>query len=645
MRINILSKFPPYFSFFIGFVAVQLIVFLCYRIIHAVYNHNSLEIVSGELMYSALLRGAQFDVSVISYVNAILFLVLCIASFVPLSNKLIHIVFWLVLPFILLTQFVFTVSIPYYHQFGNHLNKQVFLWQNENEYMLGLIFANFAYWGFIIPFIISAFITIRLSKKFLSQYLKSNQRVGLSWQNMSLVFVGCLLLFLGMRGRVSFKTPLHEGIGIISNSNYINSLAINPNYTFWKNSFFESDESYSPPANIKELILQTQNNFGFVDSTLSFTRNENPDRVPQKRNIVLVIMESMCLFKMGYYGGEKTYPLFDSIVKESVFFDHFFSSGIHTFNGVFSSLTGFPSVYDEQPLIKYTKKPFNCTSTILKTNGYTTHFYTTHDKFFDNMAGFLKLNAFDEVFGDEIYNGNKNLSNLGVPDHVLFNEFIKRTNERSSQSPFFSVILTSSDHGPWKVPDDIPFKQSSKKEEQAAAQYADWSIYSFLQNAKKQNWYANTIFMFLGDNGLSLGHTYQMPLSYHHIPFVIHCPSLLQPDTVCSPSYQPDIQATTLGLVGVHYSNSTFGIDLFKKTQRPFVFFTADDKVGAITPKEEYFFTINKSLQKYFYRQYQSLNGTNLYDANKPYCDSLNHKIHCALESAKFLIRQNYYAY
>lgn len=558
---------------------------------------------------------------------------------------MIRVVFWIVLILILLSQFVYTVSVPYYHQFGNHLNKQVFLWQNENEYMLGLIFGNFAYWGFIIPFIIAAFITFRASERIYSRYLTNPTRLDLNLKNIVFALTGCALFFIGMRGRVSLKTPLHEGLAMISNSNYINSIATNPNYTFWKNSFFESEQNYTPPENIKEIVSQTQCDFGFNDESLCFTRSVKADSVVRRKNVVLVIMESMCLFKMGYYGGEKTYPLFDSIVRESVFFDHFFSSGIHTFNGVFSSLTGFPGIYDEQPLIKYTKKPLNCTSSILKQNGYSTQFFTTHDKYFDNMAGFLRLNAFDEIYGDEIYNNNENLSSLGVPDHVLFNEFIKHTNQRESKSPFFSVLLTSSDHGPWKVPDEIPFKPNAKNEEQAAAQYADWSVYTFLQNAKKQNWYSNTIFMFVGDHGLSMGHTYQMPLSYHHIPFVVHCPTALCADTIHKVSYQPDIQATTLGMLGITYTNSTFGIDLFKENEHPFVFFTADDKAGAITTNNEYFFIKNNSQQKFMYRNYEKLSETNLYNVRKAHCDSLQNKLKNALEAAKYLIRQKYYAY
>lgn len=641
MLIKFFSRFPAYLQFLIRVFLLQLFVFFLYRLHHAAYNYNPLENFTDSQLGQAFLTGLQFDTSVTGYLMCLLLVCVLIYSFS--ENKLVFkIGYYLFLIGAILSQLVFAASIPYFHQFGNHLNKQVFLWHGEPGYIFGLIFGSFSYWGFLIPLALTIYLTLKLGKKWVQIYLKTADVT--SFKKIIVFIISAFFLFVAIRGRITFKTPLHEGLSIISTSNFINSVAINPNYAFWKNSFFMRGEKYVPPADINDLIKKTQSEFGFTDPSFQFQRAVISSEKANGKNVVLVIMESMCLFKMGYYNGVKTYPLFDSLIKESVFFDHFFSSGIHTFNGVFSSLSGYPSLLDEQPLNRYTKKPFNGLGSILKANGYSTSFYTTHDKHFDNMAGFLKLNSFDNVYGDEIFSASKAINNLGVPDHVLFDEFIKRSNSSQAEMPFFSVLLTSSDHGPWDVPTDIPFKPTAAKKEDAAAQYADWALFDFMQKAKKTKWYQNTVFLFVGDHGLSMGHTYQMPISFHHIPFVIHCPQYLQPDTVSKIGYQPDIQSITLGLLKINYLNSTFGLDLLKDKAHSFVFFTADDKIGCVTNAGLYSFHLNKNQSNYLYR-YAHLESENLYPKKKQFADSLAEKVNDAFQSAKYLIRQNYYSY
>ena len=170
-------------------------------------------------------------------------------------------------------------------------------------------------------------------------------------------------------------------------------MAINPNFTFWKTVIYnKSKKPYSVPKNINEQIAFTRNYLGIKTS---FEQNINrviADSIPNKYNFVIVVMESMSVFKMGYYNGKKLTPNFDKLIKESVFFDNFFSSGIHTFNGLFSTTAGFPCILAEKSMKSYVKNPFNGLGNLLTEKGYESYFYTTHDPHFDNMEGFSKIN-------------------------------------------------------------------------------------------------------------------------------------------------------------------------------------------------------------------------------------------------------------
>jgi phosphoglycerol transferase MdoB-like AlkP superfamily enzyme len=635
---RIKSLVPAYLKFLFWCFLIQLLVFLLYRSLHFFYNRPAF----GELKNTgqAFLVGLQFDLSVLCYLCTPFFLVSSLAFLLNKNNlKLSFWFFWLSLLFVFLSQLVCAASIPYYKQFGNHLNQNAFLYAKEGKYVGALIIGDKGYWGFLLLFVVVYMTTVVFMNRLFRQFRQAPYFKYSGIQKAGILILSSALLFLGIRGRFSLKSPLHEGLALISDNNFTNSLAINPNYTFWKKAF-DGGESYHKPENIALQMKFTQKYLHVNDSVKGIERLVPAHGEFRKYNVVVLIMESLCLFKMGYYNGVKTYPLLDSINKSSVFFSRFFSSGIHTFNGIFSSLSGFPSLLNEQPLRSYTGKSFDGLASQLKKQNYRCSFYTTHDKHFDNMAGFLTMNGFDEIIDDAEISAGKAINNLGVPDHVLYEEFFQR--HAKPKVPFLAVLLSASDHGPWDVPKDIDFKPHADKKEENAAAYADWALFQFMQKAKKQSWYDSTVFVIVGDHGLSMGHTYQMPLSYHHIPCIIHCPALLQPDTVSFPAYQPDIGPTVLSVLNLPYTNSGFGQNAFEKP-REFVWFSADDKLGAVTKEDLYYFEIINSGVRKLYR-FPKLDARNLYPEKRGFADSLSENMHALFESANYLIRENQYS-
>ena len=203
------------------------------------------------------------------------------------------------------------------------------------------------------------------------------------------------------------------------------------------------------------------------------------------------------------------------------------------------------------------------------------------------------------------------------------------------------MVLTSSDHGPWKVPENISFKPTSNDQKEKASQYADWSIGEFMQQAKQQKWYGNTIFIFTGDHGVFTEHTYEMPLSFHNVPLVIHCPTLLKPDTISNPSYQADIPATVMGLLRINYVNKSFGVDVFKE-KHPYVFFSSDEEYGAMHENGLYYYKVIATGEKYL-KNGKFLEKTDYYSTKKSFGDSMEYNCKSIIETARYLIHKNYY--
>jgi phosphoglycerol transferase MdoB-like AlkP superfamily enzyme len=289
---------------------------------------------------------------------------------------------------------------------------------------------------------------------------------------------------------------------------------------------------------------------------------------------------------------------------------------------------------------EYTRRAFDGVASLLKERGYDTYFYTTHDPHFDNAQGFLTLNHFEHFTSEYDFPYGERKSSMGIPDHVLFDRLIETMNSRSANTPALSVLMTASDHGPWKIPSNIPFKPNGADEKENATLYADWAIGHLMERAKKCAWYQNTVFIFVGDHGLSMGHTYEMPLSYNHVPLVIHQPGIFRADTVSAPAYQPDIPATIMGIAGGKYVNNTFGIDILKE-RHPFVVFSADDKTGCVNDMGFYFYRTMANGESYL-RKYAQLDPVNYNTGMKGLADSMERHMTDIYETARYLVERDY---
>ena len=110
----------------------------------------------------------------------------------------------------------------------------------------------------------------------------------------------------------------------------------------------------------------------------------------------------------------------------------------------------------------------------------------------------------------------------------------------------------------------------------------------FFELASQEAWYKKTVFVILGDHGVNMGHTYDMPMSFHHTPLIFHVPGgQVSPGRITAPCGQIDVAPTLLGMLNVPWTNTTMGIDIRQRV-RPCMYFCADDRIGCIDG-EHYF--------------------------------------------------------
>jgi phosphoglycerol transferase MdoB-like AlkP superfamily enzyme len=401
------------------------------------------------------------------------------------------------------------------------------------------------------------------------------------------------LIFFGIRGRFALKSPIRWGSAFVSEYNFTNQLGLNPIYTFIHSVIDENDEKNQRLNLINEVeaINNVRNYFGITDTTnySPVVRKVFADGLPNRYNVVLVLMESMTSYNMNVLGNkENLTPILDSLYNESLSFSNFYSDGIHTFNGLYSSLFGMPSLPDKHHLkdLKH-QQPYGGLAKTLFSNGYETIFFTTHDEQFDNMGGFLAPNGFQEIISQKDYSSKQVLNTLGIPDHILFNESIVRINKlHDNRKLFFATILTSSNHGPYEVPEGINFSPRSSDIRKQVVEYSDWSVGEFLKSCSKEKWFDSTVFLFTGDHGLIL-EDMDMYLTFHRVPLIVFNPKLIKKEVKEDLGGQVDIYPTVMGILNQSYTNNSFGIDLLKE-KRKFLSFSYDNEFGTFSTYDFY---------------------------------------------------------
>lgn len=637
---------PPFVIILIKLFGFQVVAFSVFRLIfYFGMKPDVLTGVTNQQIAFAFLRGLNFDILICTYALVLPFLLLLLNDIFSKRTPffLSTIARWWVIVAYTLMALVSVADLPYFRQFNNHLNRHAFLWTDSPGFVLGLIFGTFSIYGFLILFAVQSFIIYRVVQYVFKKYAVQLSEIGAA-PRKTIVWGFVLVPFIvgGVRGRVSSKSVLHEGMTIVSDNMFLNSVALNPNYSLMKSLAERKTKHYVAPHDI-DISIAIARKFSGIKGPYerSVDREQGAGLQFKPFNVVLVCMESMDLYKMGKHKHEVLTPQLNALVKESIFFDNFFSSGIHTFNGLFSTCTGYPSLLNEHALKQYIKKPFTTLGNLLGKKGYDTYFLSTHDPHFDNMQGFFTLNGYKTFLSSVDLPFEKNISVTGVPDHEIFDLLLQTIDKRDAKQPFHAFVMTGSDHGPWVIPNDIPFQPHGNTKEKKSTQYSDWAIGEFMKKAKTRNWYSNTLFVFLGDHGHSLGESYEMPLSFHNVPFILHKPDTFKPDTIHSPAYQPDVLSTVAGALNLEFTNSSFGIDLLKETHA-FVYFTADDKIGCLNDQGYYFYELIPYNAKRL-RKYPTLDWGNYYDVKKDIADSLERSAKAMLDAAEYFINRDYF--
>lgn len=269
-------------------------------------------------------------------------------------------------------------------------------------------------------------------------------------------------------------------------------------------------------------------------------------------------------------------PFLDRLKEESLYFSHFFSNGVQTTRGLFSTFCS--TVPRQGTAVIKTRNTHNylCLPSLLGKAGYRTEMVVGLDQDLPGLKPFLQRNGIERYFGERDVPTQAERLGVGLTDGALLEMLEARLEVlQKSHGPFFLSALTSGMHHPFAVPSDhseVRMLQSEPDGYLAALRYFDLQLEQSFVRLRTRDLLNNTIVLILGDHGRhemegrtdlerQVGH-FMSPL-FIWLDDSLRQPRTFRPRSVEQIASQVDVSPTILAVNGLMPSLSPFiGRDL-----------------------------------------------------------------------------------
>ncbi|MFN8306228.1 MAG: LTA synthase family protein [Ferruginibacter sp.] len=535
---------------------------------------------------SAFIMGLRFDARVVCVIG-LLMLLLCAIPFInPFKNSRAK-TFWNILLPMLFLLMLLVLAIDYYHfdYLHQRLNATVLNYLQDAGISFSMMWQSYPLpWiglALILAFLLGRLLFSRLLARYMEQESFYKRKARLVYVLTFLVLGGFIFGKIG-------QFPLRWSDAYTLSDDFKANLALNPFQSFLSTLSFRN-ASYD--------IQKVKAGYPLMASALGLSRPDsnalNFERIipasgvnGNRPNVVLVICESFSAYKSSMYNNPlNTTPYFAELCRNGIFFDRCFTPAYGTARGVWATITGIPDV--ESPKTASRNPNAVDQHTIINSfEGYNNFYFLGGSATWANIRGVLTNNIRNlKLYEQDDYNARK-IDVWGISDKNLFLEANKVL--RQQTSPFFAIIQTADNHRPYTIPaeDRDQFKLRSfsadslkrfgfeSNEEMNAFRYTDFGYEQFMEAAKKEKYFDNTLFVFIGDHGIRYNGTLEyfpkswteQGLTCEHVPLLFYAPKLLQPKRISDVCSQVDVLPTIAALAGTGYRNNSLGRNLVDTT-------------------------------------------------------------------------------
>ncbi len=305
------------------------------------------------------------------------------------------------------------------------------------------------------------------------------------------------------------------------------------------------------------------------DDPFSLQRKIAGDPAKPRLNVVLMLEESFgsefwgCL--TGKKGKSSLTPNLDRLANErGLLFDHLLADGNRTIRGLEAVLASFPPLPGDSIVARTRTHEVETIAQVLKRDGYRTTFIYPGSGLFDGVGKFASENGYENFLEQKDFANPVHKSTWGVCNEDLYDRALAeaRTAHATGQ-PFFITTLSISNHQPFTYPEGRIPEPPNLRSRKNAVKYVDYAFGRFFEQAKKEPFWQNTIFIVVADHGARVYGSQTIPINSYQIPCLIVGPAVVhEAKRNDTPGCQLDVAPTILGLIGRPYETVFFGHDL-----------------------------------------------------------------------------------
>jgi arylsulfatase A-like enzyme len=291
----------------------------------------------------------------------------------------------------------------------------------------------------------------------------------------------------------------------------------------------------------------------------------------EKRNVVLIHLESTRAQSATPYNQDlETMPFLDELSRSSLLIERAYTVVPNTLKASVAVNCGIEPLFRPAIEAKPGGIPVRGLADLLKEQGYSTVFFQSSTKNFENFGDLVRRLGYGEYYPLETMDteGFEQSNYFGYEDDIMLGPSEEWLKEYKGK-PFVAKYLTGTGHHEYLPPKRYGLKYFSEDDRLNrylnCLRYQDFFLKNLLDQYKKLGLYEETIFVIYGDHGEGFGehgryvhedNPYEESLK---VPLLIHDPRRFHNgERVEGPSNLTDILPTVLDLLGYEVRNGEY---------------------------------------------------------------------------------------
>lgn len=564
------------------FFLFWMVYFFVDRLIFLLYFTDKLTGTNFTEIANVFLYSLRIDASMAAYISVIPLLIYLIHWYLPdltISQKIPQVfVKVLIVLFSLISIFNFNI----YREWGSKINFKAldFAFTAPNEAIASS--SSSPIFSSLIIFFVLVIISFYLASRIIDYQLPKIKVAIWKKSIAGLFFIALTFLTIRSGWQVS---PINQSMAYFSSKPFLNHAAINTQWNLM-HDILKNKNGNNNPYNYYPKTEAAQ-----IVKELFIKPNTEPLKVltTDHPNIVFIIMESFTADIIESLGGEKgVAPNMEKLINRGLFFNNIYAAGARTDKGIVAALSGFPAQAIRSIMGQNDKQEkLPALSQSLAAKGYKTSLYYGGESEFFNLKSYVLSHAYQKLVDEHAFSSEDMNSKWGTYDGKVFQKNIEDL--KNTSEPFFSTVITLTNHEPFELPGKLHF-QGDKIEDKfrSTSYYTDSCVGAYINDAKKQSWYKNTLFVLVADHGHRLPknifenfhpNRYKIPLLFFG--------DVIKPEfqgvKVSKVGNQTDIAATLLTQLHVNPDKFKWSKDLLNPGTQEFSFFNWDDGFGFVS--------------------------------------------------------------